>query len=68
MVSSLSRTAEVLSKGKRGTTTMTDVAPAAWTSGEIPELFEQVRLGKDGHALTLLWATLPEASGQDDED
>jgi Zn-dependent peptidase ImmA (M78 family) len=67
MVSSLSRTAQALANGI-GTSYMMEVTPAAWTSAEIPELFEQVRLGKDGHTLTLLWATLPEASAQDDDD
>jgi|MGYP003409195250 hypothetical protein len=45
---------------------MREVVPAAWTLADIPELFEEVRIGKDGHALTLLWATLPEAVGRDD--
>lgn len=68
-LSSISRTARVLALGKTGPTEMREVAPAAWTLADIPELFEQVRIGKEGHALTLLWATLPEASDQDgDED
>lgn len=64
-LSSICRTAKVLALGKTGTTSMQEVAPAAWTLADIPELFEEVRIGNDGHALTLLWATLPEASDQD---
>ncbi len=64
-VSALSGTAAALTAGGVGTTSMREVAPAAWTLADIPELFEQVRIGKEGHALTLLWATLPETSGRD---
>jgi hypothetical protein len=67
-VSALSRTAEALAAGGTGATPMREVGPAAWTNEDIPELFEQVRVGKDGHALTLLWATLPQGSEQDDAD
>lgn len=67
-VASLSRTAAALTAGGTGTAPMRDVAPAAWTLADIPELFEEVRIGKDGHALTLLWATLPEAAGRDDAE
>jgi hypothetical protein len=45
-------------------TAMHQVSPLAWTTGNIPELFEQVRIGDDGHSLTLLWAT--PAEQQDD--
>lgn len=44
---------------------MYEVAAATWTTADIPELFEQVRIGRDGHALTLLWATLPDEDGAD---
>ena len=65
-VASLSLTAVALAGGQIGTTSMREVAPAAWTLADIPDLYEQVRTGKDGHALTLLWATLPEAPDPDD--
>lgn len=67
-ISALSSTAAAVKRGGTGTRSMREVAPAAWTLADIPELFEQVRVGKDGHALTLLWATLPEASGLDVEE
>jgi hypothetical protein len=60
-LSALSRTPRYLAEGRSGMTAMGEVAPAAWTYDDIPELFEQVRVGKDGHSLTLLWATLPDA-------
>lgn len=62
----LSRTPRYLASGRSGVTTMSEVAPAAWTHHDLPELFEQVRIGKDGHSLTLLWATLPEAEEEDE--
>ncbi|GHC60611.1 hypothetical protein GCM10007315_25600 [Gemmobacter tilapiae] len=66
VVSALSRTAEAFGRRLEGTTAMGEVAPAAWTNADIPELFEQVRIGKEGHALTLLWATLPECEDEED--
>ena len=57
----LSRTPRYLAAGSSGISAMGEVAPAAWTQSDIPELFEQARIGKDGRSLTLLWATLPEA-------
>ena len=48
-------------------TRMLEVPAAAWTTADIPELFEQVRVGKDGHSLTLLWATLPDADRADED-
>ncbi len=62
-VSSLSLTSTAFSKGDQGTSKMSEVPASAWTKADVPELFEQVRIGRDGHSLTLLWATLPEGSG-----
>lgn len=62
----LSRTPRYLATGRAGVSAMSEVAPAAWTHHELPELFEQVRIGKDGHSLTLLWATLPEAEDEEE--
>ena len=56
----------LLSAGRNSA--MQEVAPAAWTLADIPELFEQVRVGKEGHSLTLLWATLLDRQGRDGED
>jgi Zn-dependent peptidase ImmA (M78 family) len=69
LVSSLTRTASALAKGSSGITSMAEVAPATWTTEDIPELFEQIRVGHNGHALTLLWATLPDTDEEaGDED
>lgn len=65
-IAAISRTAAALSAGRNSA--MQEVAPAAWTLADIPELFEQVRVGKEGHSLTLLWATLPDRQGRDDDD
>lgn len=64
-ISSLSPTARYLGSGQSGISKTIEVAPALWTNREIPELFEQVRIGRDGHSLTLLWATLPEEEAED---
>lgn len=62
----LSRTPRFLAAGRLGITAMGEVAPAAWTHDNIPELFEQVRIGKEGHSLTFLWATLSDAEGEEE--
>lgn len=61
----LSRSADQVGSIHLGRTIMREVAPRAWTDADIPELFEQVRLGRDGHTLTLLWASLPDAADED---
>ena len=65
-IPTLSRTRPHLALCGTGVSRMSEVAPAAWTNADLPELFEQVRIGRDGHSLTLLWATLPEASEGED--
>lgn len=47
--------------GNPGFTEMVETTAIAWTGQVDVEIFEQTRVGKDGHALTLLWAMLPEA-------
>ncbi len=61
-VSALTRTQEALARGAPGMTRMAETPPGAWTGADIPELFEQVRIGKGGYSLTLLWATLADAN------
>jgi hypothetical protein len=68
MISSLSQTATAFNRGFTGTGNMVEVAPAAWTTADVPELFEQSRINAEGHSLTLLWATLPDADGGGAED
>ena len=65
-VSALSRTHAAFAKGGQAVSTMAEVPAAAWTPDDIPELFEQVRIGREGHSLALLWATLPDGDEDDD--
>ena len=64
-VSRLSMTHAALAKQSPSTSPMSEVATSIWTAEEIPELYEQVRVGKSGHSLTLLWATLPDEFEED---
>ncbi|GHF60601.1 ImmA/IrrE family metallo-endopeptidase [Seohaeicola zhoushanensis] len=50
----------VITAGKRGATRMDETHPLAWTGRPDIALREQTRVGKDGHAITLLWADLPD--------
>jgi hypothetical protein len=52
-----------IADGERGTTEMVEAVSCAWTDASNIELFEQTRVGKDGYALTLLWAKLPDVDG-----
>jgi Zn-dependent peptidase ImmA (M78 family) len=60
-VARLSQTHAALARDNHGIMPMVEIVPAAWTGADIPQLFEQVRIGQNGHSLTLLWATLPDA-------
>ncbi|WP_339718211.1 ImmA/IrrE family metallo-endopeptidase [uncultured Maritimibacter sp.] len=63
----ISQAFDVVSKGVRGITTFRETHAAAWTHRPEIELFEQTRVGRDRHAVTLLWADLsPEADDEDD--
>ena len=55
-----SRACRVSVSNRSGTTDMRETQPLAWLGRSEVELFEQTRIGKDGHAVTLLWATLDE--------
>ena len=43
-----------------------ECAPLDWISRPGMELFEQIRLGRDGHSMTLLWAPLRDIEGEED--
>ncbi|WP_339718242.1 ImmA/IrrE family metallo-endopeptidase [uncultured Maritimibacter sp.] len=63
----ISQAFDVVSKGDRCITTFRETHAAAWTRRPEIELFEQTRVGRDRHAVTLLWADLsPEADDEDD--
>lgn len=61
---SLSRSLQLVSTAPGSMTDMQEVAPIAWTGVSVLEMFEQARIGRDGHSLTLLWATLPDAEDE----
>ena len=56
-----------VSGGQQGFTGMTEVDPMIWCNlADLVELFEQTRVGANGHAVTLLWATLADEDPDDD--
>lgn len=57
-----------IAAGKRGFTEMVETHGLAWTSWPDLTLREQTRVGDKGHAVTLLWADLPEAREERDDD
>ncbi len=57
-----------VARGARGVTAIADAPPNAWTDQPGVEILEQTRVGKSGHAVTLLWMTNgPDADEEDDE-
>lgn len=46
--------------GSQGFTEMDETDPYLWTGRSHGELFEQTRVAPNGHAVTLLWAELPD--------
>jgi hypothetical protein len=59
--------ARFASRAIRGVSDMEVAQPLWWMNPSDVELTEQTRLGRDGQAVTLLWATRP-ANAEDDED
>ncbi len=58
--------ARAITRGGSGFTHMQECHPGSWTDAEgVAELFEQTRVGKNDHAVTLLWATLSDAEEDD---
>ncbi|SEM20114.1 protein of unknown function [Roseovarius azorensis] len=49
----------------QGFTAFTEIHAAAWINRTDIDLFEQTRVGADGHAVTLLWADAPEPDETD---
>lgn len=52
--------------GKRGISRMQEADALGWLNKPDTELVEQTRVGNNGHALILLWATLPPDDDGDD--
>ena len=51
--------------GKPGFTRFADTHPYPWTCRTNVEVHEQTRLAANGHAVTLLWADIPEEEDSD---
>lgn len=49
---------QAITQGAKCVTQMTGTQAAAWIENPDIELFEQTRIGRDGHSVTLLWAIL----------
>lgn len=54
--------------GSPGVSKMRETNALGWLNKPDTELYEQTRVGKNGHALTLLWATLPPDHENEDHD
>ena len=50
-----------------GYTEMVESPAAAWTDRDGVKIYEQTRVGRDGHAVTLLWADLPDDDDADED-
>lgn len=55
-----------ITNARHGFTEFSETHSQAWTGRPDLEIFEQTRLTHNGHAVTLLWADLPEEDGDDD--
>ncbi|MCB2117490.1 MAG: hypothetical protein KDE00_14650 [Rhodobacteraceae bacterium] len=59
-------TGDRIRNGRSGFTEMADSPAAAWTDRDGVEIYEQTRVGRDGHAVTLLWTDLPHEGDADE--
>jgi Zn-dependent peptidase ImmA (M78 family) len=57
-LSDLTQAWRAIRNGRSGFTDVVDSPAAAWTDRDGVEVYEQTRVGRDGHAVTLLWADL----------
>jgi hypothetical protein len=63
-----SAAARAVARGNASLTRLEDAAPYSWTDRPDVEIREQTRVGKNGHAITLLWMTSgPDGDDDDDE-
>jgi Zn-dependent peptidase ImmA (M78 family) len=51
---------QATANGRQGFTNMDETDPYLWPGKSYGELFEQTRVASNGHAVTLLWAELPD--------
>lgn len=62
----LSASARAVSNGKQGFTELQETHSIVWTSQPDLDLYEQTRVSNTGHAITLLWADLPDDENDTD--
>lgn len=60
--------ARVIAKARSGITTFRDAAPMAWSDRPECEIREQTRVGKNRHAVTLLWLDQPDHDADGERD
>ena len=58
--------ARAIANGSRGFTEFADTHALSWTSYPDLQLYEQTRVTSNGHAVTLLWADLPDDDEADE--
>ena len=59
-----SQASRAVANGSRGFTEFREASPLAWLQDPDIEIFEQTRVGQDGHAVTLLWATVEDRDAE----
>lgn len=64
-LSNLTQAWRAINNGRPGFTEMVESPAVAWTDVEGVEIFEQTHVGKNGHAVTLLWADLLDSRDAD---
>ena len=64
-ISGLTHARRVISAGNSDVSRFAESHAAAWIDKTEIEIFEQTRLGRDGFAITLLWASVPEEDADD---
>lgn len=59
---------EAISTGNLCITSVAEAHPASWTDAYGLDLWEQTRVGYDGHAVTLLWAEKPDGDDAENDE
>ncbi|NNE87210.1 MAG: ImmA/IrrE family metallo-endopeptidase [Silicimonas sp.] len=59
---------QAISTGNIGISNLAETHPTSWTDTFGLDLWEQTRVGYDGHAVTLLWAERPESDGAENDE
>lgn len=63
----LSLASQIIANGATGFSSVAEANPLAWTNRSDFDLFEQTRVASNGHAVTLLWADLPDTDSEEDD-